>query len=86
MSLMLDVDGLGTCMAHPRRETPTCERVRRASSFFRDSGCPTPSTEKPNGVLSPRLLAAPDQHRPPASGPPRYRSVRPVKRVVNEQT
>ena len=42
MSLMLDVDGLGTCMAHPRRETPTCERVRRRLPSFEILVVPLP--------------------------------------------
>ena len=52
MSLVLDVNGLSISMAHSLRQTPTCEGVRRASSFFRDSVVPTPYSGKTDGVLS----------------------------------
>ena len=52
MSLVLDVNGLSISMAHSLRRTPTCEGVRRASSFFRDSVVPTPYSGKTDGVLS----------------------------------
>ena len=59
LSVVLDVNGLSIRMAYSLRKTPTCEGVRRASSFFRDSVVPTPYAEKPMWSSAPRLLGAP---------------------------
>lgn len=67
MSLMLDVNGLSTCMAHPLAEDAHLREGERATSFFRDLLYPLPLEEKPNGVLSPKLLAT---SRPAPPGGP----------------
>jgi hypothetical protein len=65
MSLGLDVNGLSTCMAHPLTEDTHLREGEAGVFLLSRLVVPTPSEEKPNGVLSPRASRTyPDHHRP----------------------
>ena len=65
MSLVLDVNGLSTCMAHPLTEDTHLREGEAGVFLLTRLVVPTPSEEKPNGVLSPRASRTyPDHHRP----------------------
>ena len=74
MSLVLDVNGLSTCMAHPLTEDAHLREGEAGVFLLSRFVVPIPSEEKPNGVLSPKGFSQLSRPSPPGvSGPPRSR-------------